>query len=344
MVDSNGGAGNYPVLDYLDNLGAKKLSFLALTHPHKDHYMGLGSLCKKFGKDISEFYSFPVHRIPGRLKQLAERYRQLAKDNDSVSMAESTEQFLRFLSQANQLSAAWHNPTGFSVQLAPPGFGGVSVKAILPPGLVKGRTLDALLDGRIDVDSPNLNDLSIALMLEYGGQQIVLGGDGTAANWTTNAGQWSTSRLPFSPVAVKLPHHGSEHDCSPGVLNFLFPDAASKQKRYAIISANGRSHPSADVLSSLVDRGVHPYCTNLATVCAGKLKASLPMKLEGENLPDPELLRFVEAHARETTAGDPCQGNVILAITATGTVSVTAQHKNACPLRGDLQFPGVIWH
>lgn len=62
VVDCFSYQGRVPVLEFLRNKGVTNLRFLALTHPHEDHFLGMDKLAEYFlAKDgIQEFWRFPA--------------------------------------------------------------------------------------------------------------------------------------------------------------------------------------------------------------------------------------------------------------------------------------------
>jgi beta-lactamase superfamily II metal-dependent hydrolase len=57
VIDSNKqGAQTPKALRKLQQLGARRLSFLCLTHPHADHYRGMYDIIRAFPNAIDFFY------------------------------------------------------------------------------------------------------------------------------------------------------------------------------------------------------------------------------------------------------------------------------------------------
>ena len=81
-----------------------------------------------------------------------------------------------------------------------------------------------------------------------------------ALDWLDRC-QFSTSRLKF----VQIPHHGSEHNTSPAVLNRWLgqPQLVDHRTRTAFVSsaAAAPKHPSNRVMNAFRRRGAWPYAT-----------------------------------------------------------------------------------
>src|ERR1700730_3757736 len=88
VIDSNAIAGTQcRALIKLEERGAKRLSFLCLTHPHKDHFSGLYDIILAFPHGIDHFYSCPFGDLlsnRARLRKLALKLRALQERTDSV--------------------------------------------------------------------------------------------------------------------------------------------------------------------------------------------------------------------------------------------------------------------
>ena len=53
VIDSNVKTGQKPrALEKLEMLGAQSLSFVAITHPHADHYMGMRAIMEAYKGQI----------------------------------------------------------------------------------------------------------------------------------------------------------------------------------------------------------------------------------------------------------------------------------------------------
>lgn len=346
IIDSNTtSASSQGVLrDYLASEGAGELSFAALTHPHADHYTGLLEVLGKYPTD--EFYSFNIiedFSNPDRVKKLAMAYDEARKRSDSDEFKRHTEEFVRLLAFAWQeygKTKRWFQPNGLMNQVFPRGFAdqNCSIHMILPPPRVKGGFYTALdTNGSQVVERSKENELSLAFLIKYGSSRVVLGGDATHDNWAlhrvkTNPGHQDTrfGAANLGAIAAKLPHHGSSIDCSEEVIDYIYmPRPAGERRRIAVISADGKSHPSPLTLNWLDHRDIGPYCTNLAVQCGGTVH-----NLKMTPGLDPALSRFIATNSEPTrNAMTPCQGHVHLHFDDNGQASVTTQNNAFCAYR-----------
>jgi len=244
-------------------------------------------------------------------------------------------QIIRWATNATKAgSLEWRECSGEHLQLAPTGFAGVSIATILPHNKSKGPYIQQIerQDGFI-AGTFRENEISLALQFLYNGAVIVLGGDGTIANWTDRRRWEKNSNAPIKASVVNLPHHGSHHDCSDDVLSQLF---AAQGDRAGITSANGHSHPSFEVIKWMEKSGVKPYCTNLIPQCGANA-----LKLLALPTLDPRLRRWVRDVAANAATVQPCQGDVSVLIDGAGNTSVSRQFNNACLYRGEYAALGL---
>lgn len=324
----------------LKELGAKKLSFICLTHPHKDHFKGLYNIIRAYHGSIEHFYTCPLGGLfqnPDRLAKFSLKLQKLYKTSEGEPAKDAIEllQIIRWAEQASKGgSLDWRECAGEHLQLAPSGFGGVSVATILPPTKAKGSYIQQIerQDGLI-IGSFKENEISLALEFVYGGTVIVLGGDGTVANWTDRRRWENNSKKFLNAAAVNLPHHGSHRDCPDEVLAQLFSKTG---ERAGVSSANGHSHPSFEVIKWMETNSIKPYCTNLIPQCGANVRQLL-------NVPniDPRLMRWANEVASNLGAVQPCQGDVTLTVDQAGIVTVTRELQNMCAFRGEFASLGL---
>lgn len=337
VIDSNCSPGESPkALELLKKKGAETISFAAITHPHADHYMGMKAILEAYQGKIDTFYTFPLRHDRPSIRKLVTAYKNAAEATDDEAEKSRMVELGHILRLAvNNVAKVWESPSGNKNQIFIPGFLGVSIFTILPPAKVRGGFFQDIDNGRVEPEKESLNSLSMAFLIEYGDQQVILGGDGEKSNWIYQNKIWTKGNIQLSPVAVKLPHHGSKRDCDEAVQQILFgPQERQPKDVIACISANGRSHPAEAVLEKIVQRGVKPYCTNLSTRCGANLK-----KIITSHNIDPVLLRFINSASLDSDSSiQTCQGDITIELAPGIPMSVTTQYKHICAMRGDLSF------
>ena len=336
VIDSNCRSGqSAPALIKLKELGAQKLSFVMLTHPHADHYRGLFQILQEYKGRIGQFLIFPIGEfIPSRIKQLSSRYQKLIESQDDAEVTRASLEFLQILKFCyEELRQEFNQCSGESSELYLAGFRDIKFYSILPPNKVKGVYFRQIAEASSDlVDSPDLNDLSIAIHIKAYDVDLILGGDGSLSNWMNHRRRVGYDDSHFKSKVVKLPHHGSAKDSGLDVVKYLFADSG---KRVAAISANGQSHPDPHLIQELSSRDIAPYCTNLMTICGARVRQMVAAR----NL-DPELAKWINQLVSSPRVIQPCQGNVSISIDSNGEVSVEREFNNPCGFRGD--FSGFL--
>ena len=337
LIDCNVPPGKeHTVKEKLLSLGVSDLSFVALTHPHKDHYDGLLEIFRSFS--VKKFITFPIDAFvleKSRIKNMAKLYKRISDETDSPEIKSSIEEFLLLLQTAKTLGKDnWEEPAGIESRVLAEGFtDDIDLFVVQPLRSQKGDFFSALDNEKIEIiESKDINKLSLAFLIRYKGHEILLGGDSTVVNWRELQTKRYQRNLDAS--VVKLPHHGSKKDCAADVLDFVY--AGDQAERIAIISANGKKHPDAETLVWLKERNIKPYCTGLATLCHDKV-ADLHNYSEFE----PSLAKFIAANAEPSEKMvRPCQGEVILSIDSVGKLAVDSEYRAFCPYRADI--PGLF--
>jgi hypothetical protein len=340
IIDCNAaGFPQSPGLRKLKELGAKRLAFVCITHPDKDHYSGVFDILQHYEGKIDAFYTCPLGDIvqhPERIKKLAGQYLLLTSKQDDAEVTARALEFVQILQYAHQKFLpidAWEELTGYMNAIAPPGFLGVEVHCLQPPKLAKGRYFEQIKAGTVAIESQiDHNALSIAFLVRFAGRQVILAGDATAENWRLHRRWQDRGGFDIRSDAVKLPHHGSARDCNNDTIDNFFKAHALT---LAIISADGKRHPAAPVLEHLQTLGVRPYCTNYFH---GWGQAAIELFTDPAH--DPELIRLLSELSRiDLGVIQPCKGDITLEIADTGDLAVYTEHNHAClcdPSFGDL--------
>lgn len=327
-----------PTLDKLKKLGAENLSFIALTHPHKDHYTGLSAILKEYQGRVDRFYSFPINAyVPGRLKKLAQIYQKIHDETDSSTLKKGAFEFVEILHLIKKHIGEnrWEEPNGCDNKIAPEGFLGLDMYVSLPLSKNKGPYFEMIESGNPHIMfHHDLNKISMAFCIKYHGHEIVLAGDGTHSCWMGHKDHFKRMGSPFGGIVTKLPHHGSKHDCSQRVINHIF----SKQedtKKVGIISADGLSHPHPEIFKNLTENNIHPFCTNLSKKCGANL---MQFNTEPDLTPQFNHQLNLVTDPAYKEKHQPCQGDICVSFEDNGSINVESQYNNLCPYREVFPF------
>ncbi len=136
VIDSNTVPGQ-PVraLETLRQLGAEKLSFVCLTHPHADHYSGLSEILRVYDGNIEHFFAFSLNRILFNrpwLKKLAAILDAQRRRGDDPMIISRTNEFMRIIKWADDHKELWTECDGDEARIAPSGFHEVDIHTIVP--------------------------------------------------------------------------------------------------------------------------------------------------------------------------------------------------------------------
>jgi len=220
------------VITRLNALGATGLQFVALTHPHQDHFLGMSQVLEKLSP--KEFWLFAgatqamMERLPAYLT--AEALHAKGK-NDSYAVTDLKKTLvwvnnnvgsgrvdLKYLTGFQQLLSYPVNVEGAEVE--------VVVQSIAPMASVVRRYEQKLLTNYNSKaistgEELDHNDLSAAFLISYGQTRVLLGGDVTTDTWNAILAS-ENNRLDLSNMAfVKISHHGSTNGYCDGLWEVL---------------------------------------------------------------------------------------------------------------------------
>ena len=334
IIDSNcRRAGSNEALEKLSSLGADCLSFVMLTHPHADHYGGMSEILTAYQGKIGSFFVFDVGsliRNPSKRKRLYEGYRRLIERSDDQVIRSRIFEMVSIIRWMDENPGVVTPCGGEHYQVAPEGFAGVKVHTILPQRSAKGNYLDAIQSGDLSVHgSLRENALSIAVLFEYAGVRVLIGGDAIEGNWSKRLRWVDAGGESAAARIVNLPHHGSKYENTPSFLEGYF---APVEGLYAIVSADGQKHPDQEVIEELERRSIAPYCTNLMPVCGANVQ-----EFRGLQDVSPQLAKFIRQTAEPRYLPQACQGTIALAIGSDGQVTVDPEFRAPCSFRGDYE-------
>ncbi|MCA9795778.1 MAG: hypothetical protein KC910_28415 [Candidatus Eremiobacteraeota bacterium] len=200
-------AADSPALAYLRSRGVDSLRFFCWTHPDDDHSRGVRALLARFPDKIDSIWLFDgVHNERLLAALDADLRKRYAKKKPSYYLALYGELKRRLKSTRYE----YVNANAPLLDL-----GEVKISGLAPSPEMKDRfneklaRLFAATGVEIDRRVQYHNDISSALLIEYGAARVVLGGDVTALGWENSWPRVATRNGPS--VLVKASHHGSEH-------------------------------------------------------------------------------------------------------------------------------------
>jgi beta-lactamase superfamily II metal-dependent hydrolase len=235
-----------PPLELLKKANADSLAFLALTHPHDDHFDGMEEIVEYFlsgGRRIQYFWRYPV---------LTAKHVKALLDAKGAST-----QSKKLLQTFAQLLAARVpiKTCGVGQMLLSDSAGhGVEIEAIAPAAEYCQKADEILVESiSRGVVSPthlnwDLNQVSSAFLVRYGKKRLVLAGDVPGHGWTLAEADPAWPKDCGLNV-YKSAHHGSGNDNTPQVMSILSNGGA---KNWAFVTRYERHNlPDANGLKTL---------------------------------------------------------------------------------------------
>lgn len=219
-------------LDYLKYMEEYvfHIAFIVISHPHKDHYLGLRELLEYVGNEYILLYNYSHTMI------FDNQYRTMSKDEKS--------QFDRIRNIANMVTKA-NNISGKLI--------GDGMPLNLTPFTPTPRiTIECLSPTLNDIDrydtNKNANHLSTVMVISNGKDCLLLTSDAPKEVFERIIRQNYPFLHKYTVAGVQVPHHGS-------IDNFVeeFWESLSKKEKMktdAVISVgkdNQHGHPSAIV-------------------------------------------------------------------------------------------------
>jgi competence protein ComEC len=126
--------------------------------------------------------------------------------------------------------------------------GGATVTVVARDGVIAGAAL-----GGIDEE----NERSLALLFEFGGRSVFIGGDLTGGGLGTTDLEAAVAAASGPVDVLRLNHHGSETSSSGGFLDALQPRAVV----VSVGTDNAFCHPARSVVERLTAKAANVYAT-----------------------------------------------------------------------------------
>lgn len=294
--DWNKGDAN-PALSRLKELGARKLHFVALTHPHMDHFRGLPAIFAAYPGQVeyfwrppwgtfdlfkaflNEFHAQTTHERKTFVGRSIQILRQLfnAADVDAKAKRLKTKT-LQNDSDAPYDGIMLHEAEhDFSIMCLGPSTG------ISSPYLEKltAKTIPPMIHKENPMWGGPHNEISSVLAIRYGAWIGVLGGDTEQASWKDII-QRRVSLLNAARF-FKVPHHGSDTGSFPELW-----DSVQSEKCEAVITCFAAQRiPNESGLKYLRDRrfSLHSTTSALANHLYRDISKPVPLEFKISNQP-----------------------------------------------------------
>ena len=312
--------GSPPVLEFIRSEfpTVQALKFVALTHPHADHCMGMSFYLKEFAvEEFWVFSSFAQSECSAHFKAMLELgtqdrveyeldlpagtvYLELLRIRSALSQLKDTvrkrrlEWGRKFAICNSQVSVSFLTPSETAIWKYSETLG-ASIKSLLKSGKTVDHTWDV-------GDLPH-NDASGAILLEYGQTRILLMADTEENLWSELVEALAGNPLPKVQF-IKASHHGSKNGYHEEIYNW----ACSKKSTLVITPFNrhARALPTAAGIGLVCHHAGKTYCTNsVAATKSSGLSWTTPDRGKAMALPkewavdcaqNPKLLTLLAAY------------------------------------------------
>lgn len=246
------------VLQFLRSRDVTELSFVALTHPHADHYLGLDQLFEAF--EVKEFWR-PGSLDRLHLQQILHNEKITAVATGSAqakSSAASLERLFGRISEcrkAGRLRILEVSPNKVLYRLGEEFHSSCEIIGIAPSGNQNDKYFEQLsakfLGGVVIETRPTIdhNLISSAFHIRYGKTRIILGGDVEVHGWADAQAEVGKNEL--RATLVKVSHHGSTN----GYCDDLWENFSQEGNVISVVTPFARSRlPRAEGLQEIAKR------------------------------------------------------------------------------------------
>jgi beta-lactamase superfamily II metal-dependent hydrolase len=241
-----------PTLAFLRSRGVESLEFVCLTHPHDDHFRGMSHLLEAY--PVRRFWRFGslsrqhLENLLDYLKGDADE-RGNEQDRRAADDLQKTLQMVRQLLDRGDLRTFHLTDVKPLIRTRHVRRGPrVRVWGIAPSSDAVERYQVVVLDSLKWLHTPHAarptepprlehNNVSAALVVEYGDTRLVLGGDVEVAGWVDAVRGADDLEVRLDATFVKASHHGSLNGHCPG----LWDRFSSRRKPAVVVTSYVRS-------------------------------------------------------------------------------------------------------
>lgn len=228
---------------FLVSQSVSELEFLCLTHPHDDHYRGMSQLLDKF---TVRYFWRPSAMSGQQLKwllKLSLKDAERSGEERAVEDATELERIFTCVRESRESKSVPLIPKNASVGslLYPVPFdldAIFQVWAIAPSAEQTdqyqeslGKCFDSDMRLRDTLPYSRHNEISLALLVQYGNTRLILGGDVEKSGWLDSVKEFGLDNL--NAVGVKVSHHGSTN----GYCDGLWKGFSKDSKPIAVVTA-----------------------------------------------------------------------------------------------------------
>jgi beta-lactamase superfamily II metal-dependent hydrolase len=319
-----------PAYEFLKSKNVNILNGLIVSHFHKDHISGIEYFFDKSHFTIEKIYIPPVlsgksEVFDRQIQKFKDKIVEVLNQTTDELILKQTESFTQLIAYLTQNDETTQELFGPETILRIPG---ITIKlgvVYLPLKKIKGTLYQKIEKGNFELDHfPEMNQMSIVVLIDIFGQKILLAADSTIDQWIEHMRQMRGSIGNLGISFLKAPHHGSKHNNTKKLYEYFFDNFS--ENKYIFISSNGISHPHKEIFELINEFKLQPFCTNLSDQCISR-NVSLPTF--STDIPsDMKLFLAPYVESKPTQ----CQGDISLIIDDKG-YCIESSTNTPCPYR-----------
>ena len=246
----------------------KKLRFVCLSHPHRDHAEDIAQLLSQRSPDElwhtinltdAFFYGEPRFNC----------YKSLLQENTEAHARKAIDSVVNIFSLAKENNICQKK---INADFRTITFAGVDVM-IVSPNAKELSKYEYKFHDKVNKNSaiPNPNYISAILVFQYGSSIFIHGGDAESAQWN-NAYNEYKKRVNSQAILMKIPHHGARNALfSPAYSGKILPQHYIDlfQKDAYLVLFGKQGHPDIDVWEKLREKSENIFfLLNQYRMCA----------------------------------------------------------------------------
>jgi len=254
-----------PTIKKLEEFGTEKLRFVALSHPHADHYKGMFTLFQRYKQNIEQFWRFPLGQATWSV--FFDRFTQDFEINDTVGGRVKIAQKIKDLRRILDLAKAEVNNANMEPlttqdeRIMLEEDNGFSIICLGPSTKIVDSYQESLAK-KVIVDQShtaefNHNLISSVFAVKYGNWLGILGGDTEQRSWNDILERCGNKWIKDTNF-VKISHHGSPT----GSFSSLWENINSNTCDVVVTCFAAQGLPNASGLQFVHEKGYKLHSTN----------------------------------------------------------------------------------
>lgn len=257
-----------PTIQFLCARGVRQLRFVALSHPHMDHFRGLASLFRHYEGAIEAFWRFPIGSLDWNayFAGILEEGKVSASLSERKHLKEKIEVFRSVLALAasekrrGMRTLTTEDEKTLLEELSHR----FTIFCVGPSSDIVKCYQDSMMSGvqcsRNNFVDTRHNTISSVLVLRYRSWYGILGGDTEKQSWDDILNRSSKTPHWLSRAKlVKVSHHGSPTGSFPVLWNRI----RSSRCDAIVTNYTPAGLPVKEGLAPIWERGYHVYSTHL---------------------------------------------------------------------------------